>query len=112
MAEPTIFAATEREKVIAIVGTETVDLSSMSIGTLLKVVALVDDDVTTANLENVVAALAALCAPSNPRVTKEYLLSLDVEVVLPFMKFALEVVKQRMAAADGVGLKNGTPPSS
>lgn len=111
MAGPTVFKAPPREAVIVQVGDEEVDLSRLPMGALLDVIALIGDDGETPDLANVVAAIAALCEPSNPRVTTEYLLGLDAEVVLPFMQFAMRIVEERMAAGRMVGIKNGKTPS-
>lgn len=113
---PTIFKAAARERVEVQVGDEVVDLSKLPMGVLLDVIALLGDDpgdVTSADLGNVIEAMAVICRASNERVTKEYLLELDAfEEVLPFMKFALGIIRERMAGAGGAGLKNGTPSSS
>lgn len=110
MAIP-VFKATPKEKIEVQVGDEIVDLSRLSMGTLLDVVGLIGDDtdsVASNDLENIIAAMAAMCEPSNPAVTKEYLMGRDAfEEVIPFMKFAIGIIKEKMDTAGGMGLKNG-----
>lgn len=112
MAEPTIFKAAPREEVRVQIGDEIVDLSRLPMGALIDVISLIGTDVDDTNLENVVGAIAALCERSNLNVTKEYLLNMDAEVVIPFMKFALNIAKERMDAAGAIGVKNATTLSS
>ena len=113
---PTIFKAAARERIEVQVGDEIVDLSTLPMGVLLDVIALLGDDpgnVSSSDLGNVIEAMAVICQASNKRVTKDYLLGLDAfEEVMPFMKFALGVVREKMATANGGVLKNEESSSS
>ena len=117
MAALTVFKAKAREPVPVQIGDETVDLSALSMRTLGDVLRLVGDDpdaLDTGDLDKIVAAVAALCTPSNPKVTADYLLDLDAyEEVIPFMKFAMGVIKERGGTLAGlVDPKNPTPSST
>lgn len=113
----TVFKAKARDAVKVQIGDEVVDLSRVSMRTLSTVLTLVGDnpdDLDTNDIEKIVGAMAALCEPSNPKVTADYLLDLDAyEEVIPFMKFALGVVRDRGADLGGlVDPKNSTPSST
>ena len=113
----TVFKAKVREPETVQSGDEVVDLSRLSMRTLATVLTLVGDnpdDLDTNDIEKIVGAMAALCEPSNPKVTADYLLDRDAyEEVIPFMKFALGVVRDRGADLGGlVDPKNSTPSST
>lgn len=113
----TVFKAKARDAVKVQIGDEVVDLSRVSMRTLSTVLEMVGDDpdaLDGTDITRIVGAMAALCEPSNPKVTADYLLDLDAyEEVIPFMKFALGVVRDRGADLGGlVDPKNSTPSST
>lgn len=113
----TIFKAKVREAEQVQIGDEVVDLSRISMRTLATVLTLAGDnpdDLDTNDIEKIVGAVAALCVPSNPKVTADYLLDLDAyEEVIPFMKFAMGLIKDRGGGLGGlVDPKNPTPSST
>jgi hypothetical protein len=113
----TVFKAKEREPVEVQIGDEVVDLSHISMRALAAVMDLIGDDpaaIDATNITTIVGAVAALCAPSNPKVTAEYLLGRDAyEEVIPFTKFALGIIKQQSGDLGGlVDPKNPSPPST
>jgi hypothetical protein len=113
----TVFKAKARDPETVQIGDEVVDLSRISMRTLATVLELVGDDpgeIDGADITKVIGAIAALCEPSNPKVTADYLLDLDAyEEVIPFMKFAIGVVRDRGGDLGGlVDPKNPTPSST
>ena len=113
----TVFKAKTREPETVQIGDEVVDLTRISMRTLSTVLTLVGDnpdDLDTNDIEKIVGAVAALCEPSNAKVTTDYLLDLDAyEEVIPFMKFAMGLIKDRGGALGGlVDPKNPTPSST
>lgn len=116
--KPTIFKAPKREAILAQIGDEKVDLTRISMGTLIEVLQLVGDDPTEIRRQkfaDIVAAVAVLCQPSNENVTVEYLLGLDAFTeTMPFMEFAMNIIKERSDAlkSAGKGDPKNQPPSS
>ena len=113
----TIFAPKPRDPVVLEIGGETVDITRIPMGTLIKVLDLVGTDPTRiamGSYEKTLTAASIVCEPQNSRVTKAFLLELDAfDEVIPAMTFVMNYVDRRAAEYKSLSdPKNRTDSSS
>ena len=96
-------------KRVAKIGGEEVDVSIFPARATLKLMDLVDTPEKQAelesgkNIEALVEVVATACQKSNPRITKDFLLDLDITVLVEFAEYVMEPVKQKMQQKESAG---------
>jgi hypothetical protein len=97
---------------IAKIGGEEVDVSIFPARATLKLMDLIDTPEKQAdleagkNIEALVEVVATACQKSNPKITKDFLLDLDITVLVEFAEYVMEPVKRKVRKQTETAGKN------